>query len=105
MIRQYDVYKLSDLGCAVYSPNDQRQTFCGTLDYVAPELASGIQYSFHVDLWAIGILAFELVTGEPPFFDPNFTTRDRTLQSILEVGNKILFLRDGMRFQRLHRLN
>lgn len=41
----------------------------GTPDYLAPELLLGIEHSFGVDLWALGVLIFELLTGCPPFND------------------------------------
>ena len=75
-MKSYNEYKLTDLGCAVYSPQEDRDTFCGTLDYVSPELALGQKYSYHVDLWAIGVLAYELLMGEPPFLDT--TCKGRT---------------------------
>lgn len=39
-------------------------TFCGTLDYVSPEVVSGKDYDFKVDIWSIGVLTYELVTGK-----------------------------------------
>lgn len=44
-----------------------KKTFCGTLDYVSPEMKDKGEYSFHVDLWSIGVLTFELLTGSVPF--------------------------------------
>lgn len=42
-------------------------TFCGTLDYVSPEVVSGKDYDFKVDIWSVGVLTYELITGKPPF--------------------------------------
>ena len=42
----------------------QRQTFCGTLDYVCPEIVCGKYYDFRVDIWSIGILCYELLAGK-----------------------------------------
>lgn len=44
-----------------------RKTFCGTLDYVPPEMVQGEQYDSHTDNWSIGILTYEFLTGRPPF--------------------------------------
>lgn len=43
-----------------------RSTFCGTLDYVSPEMKDKGQYNTSVDLWSIGVLTFELLAGFPP---------------------------------------
>jgi len=59
--------KLADFGWSVYSPNVMRDTFCGTPDYVPPEILDGNKYSKQVDLWSMGVLFFEMLTGEPPF--------------------------------------
>lgn len=44
-----------------------RKTFCGTYDYVSPEVADGAYYDFKIDSWSIGIMTFELLTGKIPF--------------------------------------
>lgn len=45
---------------------------CGTLDYLPPEMIQGQRggardYDKTVDIWSLGVLAFEFVTGKPPF--------------------------------------
>ena len=45
---------------------------CGTLDYLPPEMlarggANKIAYDKSVDIWSLGILAYEFVVGKPPF--------------------------------------
>eukprot|EP01060_Flectonema_neradi_P002476 TRINITY_DN1153_c2_g1_i2.p1 TRINITY_DN1153_c2_g1~~TRINITY_DN1153_c2_g1_i2.p1 ORF type:complete len:224 (+),score=28.23 TRINITY_DN1153_c2_g1_i2:247-918(+) len=62
--------RLADFGWSVYHHNDasRRSTICGTLDYMAPELLmESSTYSFPVDIWAVGIVTHELLTGSPPF--------------------------------------
>ncbi|KAL7750244.1 hypothetical protein RI367_004417 [Sorochytrium milnesiophthora] len=62
--------KLSDFGWSVHSPNESRRTtFCGTLDYLAPEMVEGGSHSNAVDIWSLGVITFELLTGKPPFED------------------------------------
>lgn len=41
----------------------QRQTFCGTLDYVPPEIVTGEFYDEKADVWCLGVLCYELCTG------------------------------------------
>ena len=46
-------------------------TFCGTAEYIAPELLKGQKYSAPVDWWSFGILLFEMMHGRTPFYDKN----------------------------------
>lgn len=59
--------KISDFGWSVHAPSERRKTFCGTIDYIPPEMVNHEQYDQNVDLWCLGILTFELLVGRPPF--------------------------------------
>ena len=59
--------KLCDFGWAVYCPDNLRSTFCGTPLYVSPEVLKGEDYNYKIDIWAIGILTYELLVGRVPF--------------------------------------
>jgi serine/threonine protein kinase len=59
--------KLADFGWSIYAPDQMRNTFCGTLDYMPPEVMQGMSYDNRIDIWCVGILTFELLAGKPPF--------------------------------------
>lgn len=50
-------------------PNVMRtSTFCGSLEYMAPELLNGVEYGKDVDWWALATMAYEMIDGLPPFW-------------------------------------
>jgi len=59
--------KLTDFGFAKYLKDAKTFTLCGTPAYMAPEIIAGKGHDFMVDWWSVGILFFELLTGNPPF--------------------------------------
>ena len=77
--------KLCDFGWATHTINERRTTFCGTVDYVAPELVYQEPYDDKIDLWAVGILAYELLTGQAPFTGDN---ENDTYSNILSLDLK-----------------
>jgi len=60
--------KLCDFGWAAYLNSCNRRTYCGTTDYLSPELLTDEKYGKEVDIWSIGVLAFELCSGRAPFY-------------------------------------
>ncbi|KAI9101309.1 kinase-like domain-containing protein [Phlyctochytrium arcticum] len=61
--------KIADFGWSVHAPNTRRQTLCGTLDYLPPEMIEGKSHGRTVDLWSLGVLLYEFLVGVPPFED------------------------------------
>ena len=59
--------KISDFGWSVHAPSQRRTTLCGTLDYLPPEMVEGRDHNEKVDLWSLGVLAYEFLVGSPPF--------------------------------------
>ena len=65
--KDYNV-KLCDYGWASYLSKGQFcSAYCGTPEYVSPEVIKKYPYNEKVDIWGIGVLIFELVFGYPPF--------------------------------------
>ncbi|POG78396.1 serine/threonine-protein kinase [Rhizophagus irregularis DAOM 181602=DAOM 197198] len=70
LIDKQGVLKLADFGWATYVQdftNSSLKTICGTLDYLAPEMVKRQSYNEKVDVWALGIICYELLVGVPPF--------------------------------------
>jgi serine/threonine protein kinase len=58
--------KLGDFGwSSVY--DSERCTYCGTLEYLAPEMIDRIGHGLKLDMWNLGVLLFEMLVGEAPF--------------------------------------
>lgn len=92
--------KMSDFGWSVHAPSGRRQTKCGTLDYLPPEMVDPKKcdkpYDEKVDLWSLGVLMYEFLVGSAPFEDtPSMTQRkiargDMTVPSFVSSEAKDL---------------
>ncbi|GFH20255.1 protein kinase domain-containing protein, partial [Haematococcus lacustris] len=77
--------KIADFGLSIDSKNEVANTRLGTIDYLAPEILDcpvkqnpndnkenpNIGYTNKVDCWSVGVLAYELLAGQPPFAAPS----------------------------------
>ncbi|EHB07025.1 Protein kinase C iota type [Heterocephalus glaber] len=71
-------------------PGDMTSSFCGTPNFMAPEMIRGEDYSFSVDWWNLVILMYQMMTGQSPFYlchsfdNPYENSIDYLLQEMLE---------------------
>ena len=59
--------KLCDFGWCVEKGERSRSTYCGTFEYMAPEMVGRVHYGKSIDIWSLGILLYELLHGYSPF--------------------------------------
>ncbi|TWU71616.1 spindle assembly checkpoint kinase [Metarhizium rileyi] len=81
--------KISDFGWSVHAPGNRRKTYCGTLDYLPPEMVTTVTadqcYDDKVDLWALGVLTYEFLVGEAPFEDTPAMTYRRIARADMKI--------------------
>jgi len=82
MLDQEGHVKIADFGMCKEGIKDETttSTFCGTPDYIAPEILQEQDYGASVDWWALGVLMYEMMAGQPPFEADN---EDDLFESIL----------------------
>ncbi|XP_053604278.1 ribosomal protein S6 kinase 2 beta [Plodia interpunctella] len=74
---------LTDFGLSKLPPSsDKAYSFCGTVEYMAPEVVNRRGHTFAADWWSFGVLMFEMLTGNLPFHG---STRHETMTQILKA--------------------
>jgi serine/threonine-protein kinase ULK2 len=66
------VLKIADFGFARFmgSPSANAETLCGSPLYMAPEILRMRPYTSQADIWSVGVILYEMVTGTPPLMAP-----------------------------------
>eukprot|EP00039_Didymoeca_costata_P019105 m.336255 g.336255 ORF g.336255 m.336255 type:complete len:440 (-) comp17797_c0_seq1:256-1575(-) len=74
---------LTDFGlCKEKIDGERTNTFCGTIEYMAPEILARTGHGQEVDWWSFGALLFDMTTGSPPFCANN---KKKTMDKILKA--------------------
>ncbi|XP_062434054.1 ribosomal protein S6 kinase beta-2 isoform X3 [Rhea pennata] len=83
MLNSQGHIKLTDFGLCKESIHDGAvtHTFCGTIEYMAPEILVRSGHNRAVDWWSLGALMYDMLTGSPPFTGEN---RKKTIDKILK---------------------
>eukprot|EP00698_Gefionella_okellyi_P017957 TRINITY_DN5334_c0_g1_i1.p1 TRINITY_DN5334_c0_g1~~TRINITY_DN5334_c0_g1_i1.p1 ORF type:complete len:306 (-),score=55.17 TRINITY_DN5334_c0_g1_i1:385-1302(-) len=74
--------KIADFGWSVHAVQSRRQTLCGTLDYLPPEMIENKEHDHTVDIWSLGVLMYEFLVGKPPFLAEEYNETYRLIAKV-----------------------
>lgn len=86
LISQGCVAKVCDLGWAAVILTS-RKTYCGTFDYVPPEILQKKDYDLSVDVWCLGVLTYELLVGKVPYEGDKHTVVMSKINNVIHILN------------------
>ena len=78
-------FKIADFGVAtevIGKKSNENRTNTGTAWYMAPEVIKNIPYSYPIDIWALGWILFELISGKRPYY-----TKENRFSWMFSIGN------------------
>lgn len=93
-----ETVKIGDFGLSkVFDSGDDLKSQCGSPTYVAPEVLLCKPYDAQVDMWALGVITFVLLTGCFPFFEEgnNFTALYQKVRFAIFVRTILLWIVSG----------
>jgi len=87
MIAEDGYLQVTDFGISKQLELDEKAySFCGTPEYISPEMLQGRGHSYPVDWWTLGILTYEMIIGFPPYYVHDGSDQDH--QKMYEMIKK-----------------
>ena len=80
--------KIADFGFSKYlneSKDETSGTMCGTPLYMSPQIVDEKRYTYKTDIWSLGVIYYELLTGKYPFHAEKMSELEKNLQNGLYV--------------------
>lgn len=97
LLDENNVLKLTDFGWAVHTPSCKSARTCGTRCEMAPEMFVETSYTDAVDIWAIGVVGYHMITGRAPFFGRNKEELVQKITNVEIVYPNVKYFSDGAR--------
>lgn len=82
LVSDDDKLKIADFGFAKHLSTDLSQTICGSPLYMAPEILNSSPYASNSDLWSVGIVLYEMISGKTPYFAKNLEDLKKNIHEV-----------------------